>query len=369
MNMKILCVIDSLCFGGAQRQLVELAFAFKEKGHCVTFLTYHHIPFYNAFVEDKGISIKCIDEPNYIKRLLKMRSYIRKGNYDAVLSFLEAANFICECAGFPYRRWRLIVGERSANPGILMSFKLICYRWFHFFADYVVANSETNMKLVRRVNPLLPKSKCVIIYNTVNFSNFKPLNHTGIKKNGQASLVIAARIQYEKNIQGLIEALSRFDESELSHLKIDWYGDNEPQKRPSPLFKKSMAEIEKKGLEKVLVFHNATHEINKVLQESDAVCLFSLYEGFPNIICEAMACEKPVICTKVSDMTCFLSHEPNLLCDPEDPDSIRNTIRYFLSLNKNQRLEIGIKNRKIALEKFNKEIIVSRYLELMGYYE
>lgn len=39
--MKILCVIDCLGSGGAQRQLVNLATAFKEKGHEVSFLVYH----------------------------------------------------------------------------------------------------------------------------------------------------------------------------------------------------------------------------------------------------------------------------------------------------------------------------------------
>ena len=39
--MKILCVIDSLGSGGAQRQLVGLAIGFKERGHEVSFLVYH----------------------------------------------------------------------------------------------------------------------------------------------------------------------------------------------------------------------------------------------------------------------------------------------------------------------------------------
>jgi len=364
--MKILCVIDSLCFGGAQRQLVELAIAFKEKGHTVSFLTYHHIPFFNPFVEGQEIPIVCITEPSYIKRLIKMRHYIRRGNYQAVLSFLEGANFISEFAGFPYRKWNLVVGERSANPRILKSNKLIFYRWFHFFSTYVVANSHSNMDLVRSANPLLPKWKCRIIYNTVDFRRFIPLDDFVYRRNNKLSLVIAARVQYEKNFTGLLEALSLLDKDELKKIKINWYGEYDLQPNANALLKESLKQLENCGFEDIITFHKATHNISTIIQESDAVGLFSYYEGFPNVICEAMACGKPVICTKVSDVSNFLSHEPHLLCDPKNPHSIKESLRYLIHLKDDQLYEIGKKNREIALEKFEKEAIVCKYLGLLG---
>lgn len=364
--MKILCVIDSLCFGGAQRQLVELAIAFKEKGHNVSFLTYHQIPFFNSVVEAHDIPIFCITEPNYLIRLIKMRRYIRRGNYDALLSFLEGANFISEFAGLPFRKWSLVVGERSANPKILKSVKLIFYRWFHFFATYVVANSYTNMNLVRSANPLLPNSKCRIIYNTVDFSRFIPSNNFEFRRNHKLSLVIAARIQFEKNFTGLLEALSLLDKDELQMIKIDWYGEYDLQPNANTLLKESLKKIENYNYNDIITFHKATHHISKIIQDADAVGLFSFYEGFPNVICEAMACAKPVICTKVSDISNFLSHEPGLLCDPKDPHSIKESLRYLIHLKDNQLREIGNKNREIALQKFEKETIVFKYLNLLG---
>lgn len=116
--MNILCVIDTLGAGGAQRQIVELAKGFVRRGHDVEFLTYYPIPFFNSVLESEGIHIFCIEESNYLMRLLKMRRFIRGRKYDAVLSFLEGANFICQVAGFPTRKWKLVVGERSANPEI-----------------------------------------------------------------------------------------------------------------------------------------------------------------------------------------------------------------------------------------------------------
>ncbi|MDQ6722963.1 MAG: hypothetical protein M3Z01_01680, partial [Thermoproteota archaeon] len=135
--MKILCVIDSLGSGGAQRQMVNLALGFKQNGHAVSFLIYHNEDFFKDLLDNANIHVEVIIETSYLKRLFKIRQYIRNGKYDAVLSFLEAANFICEFAGLPWRKWKLVVGERSANPNIFKSFKLRGYRWFHLFADYV----------------------------------------------------------------------------------------------------------------------------------------------------------------------------------------------------------------------------------------
>lgn len=116
--MKILCFIDSLGTGGAQRQMVEVAKGFKEKGHEVSFLTYHNINFFKPELDKHSIPVKTIEESNYVKRLFKIRKIIRKHQPDAVLSFLEAANFMATLAGFPSRKWKLVVGERSANPAI-----------------------------------------------------------------------------------------------------------------------------------------------------------------------------------------------------------------------------------------------------------
>jgi glycosyltransferase involved in cell wall biosynthesis len=364
--MKILCVIDSLCFGGAQRQLVELAVAFNEKGHFVSFLTYHDIPFFKSKVEDAGITITCIQETNYIKRLLKMRRFIRQGDYHAVLSFLEAANFISILSGFPYRKWKLVVGERSADPKILKSFKLKVYRWFHLFADHIVANSNANMQFVQNVNPLLSDSKCHIIYNTVDFDYFRPLKNFVYKTKQKLSLVVAARIRYEKNLHGLIEALSLLKKEEQDQIKIDWYGKYDELSGTNNLLVGAFEKIKRSRLEKVITFHDATHDIKRKIQESDAVGLFSFYEGFPNIICEAMACEKPVICTNVSDVSHFLSHDPRLLCDPNDPNSIKEALRYLIKLDHSKLKKIGTTNRTIALQRFEKESIVASYLHLLG---
>jgi len=358
--MKILCVIDSLGSGGAQRQLVNLALAFKEKSHEVSFLVYHSEPFYYPLLKKEGIEVIEVVEPNYLKRLFKMRKVIRGGGYDSVLSFLEAANFICEISALPFKKWQLVVGERSANPAILKSFKLRFYRFFHIFADVVVANSYENIKLVKKVNPLLSDKKLQVIYNLIDFDKWQPKPENYIfRKNGKFNLIVVASHQYLKNLMGLVEAVSLLNDDEKNQLIINWYGGD----RPDNSKKESLKKIKDYGLENIFYFHEPTIDIANKVNEADALGLFSFYEGLPNVVCEAMTNAKPVISSCVSDIPLLLDND--YLFDPNDITGILRVIRRLLSSSEAMLEKIGERNSQIANTKFKKENIVDDYLKAL----
>jgi glycosyltransferase involved in cell wall biosynthesis len=79
-----------------------------------------------------------------------------------------------------------------------------------------------------------------------------------------------------------------------------------------------------------------------------------------------MACAKPVICSNVSDMKSFLAHSPNLLCDPQDVYSIKEALCSLLTMDAAELEALGIQNRAIAVQNFEKDRIVERYLLLLG---
>jgi glycosyltransferase involved in cell wall biosynthesis len=359
--MKILCVIDSLGSGGAQRQLVNLSIEFKKRGLEVSFLVYHSINFYKAILSEHNIPVHEIIEGNYLKRIFSIRRFIRSGEFDSVLSFLEASNFICEIAGLPRRKWKLVVGERSANPTILKSCKLRAFRWFHIFADYVVANSYENLKLVRKTNPLLSTKKCHVIYNIIDFEKWKPHYESyKYKNNEKFNLIVVASHQYLKNLDGLIEAVALLDVCEKESLMINWYGGARMDNSKEEALKK----IEIKGLKKVFNFHNPIADIQYEINKADALGLFSFYEGLPNTICEAMAMGKPVLSTMVSDIPLLISNA-NLLSDPLNSNSISKSLKFVLKMSQNELLMEGEINRRRAMMLFNSEIDINKYLVLL----
>lgn len=356
--MKILCFIDSLGSGGAQRQLVELAKGFKEKGHEVLFLTYHEINFFKHELDAVHIPVKTVVEPNYLKRTFKIRKAIRKEKPDAVLSFLEGANFMATLAGFPSRKWKLVVGERSANPNILRSFKLRMYRWFHLFADYVVANSNSNLKIVRKINPLLPNKKCKVIYNMVDNNKWSVDDSNQNFQNEKFNIVIFASHQYLKNAKGMIEAIHLLSDDVKAKIIIDWYGG----KSPDNSYNETIALTEQYNLHHIINFYDSTDLVKDIMISSNAVGLFSYYEGLPNVVCEAMMLGRPVIASNVSDVPNFL--QENLIFNPSDSNDIAKVIHYLITLNRVQLMNIGNQNLNVAKELFEKNKIISSYTNL-----
>ena len=364
--MNILCVIDSLGSGGAQRQLVELALGFKERGHTVSLLVYHENNFFQSILEDHSIPIFGVYEQNYLVRLLKMVRLIKRGNYDCVLSYLEASNFICELASLVSSNMRVIVGERSANPNILKSFKLIFYRWFHFLADYVVCNTNANLNLIKKANPILPTQKCRVIYNAVPKKFVKQSQIRPFMRDGVLKIVVGASHQFLKNSASLVAAINLLPPHFKAKVRVHWYGDKVSPPYFDGSFLNSMNLVQEYALEDVIKFFPATRDIEAHMAEADVIGLFSIYEGLPNLICEAMYLGKPVMVSDVSDMRILLSHEQRQIFNPLDVSSIKDTIEWYLALSEIEVNDIGQQNFEVAKKHFNRDYVISQYLNLMA---
>ena len=358
--MRILCVIDNLGSGGAQRQLVNLAIAFREKGHDVQFLVYHKSDYFKSYLAKSEIEVVEILETNFLKRLFKMRIFIRGGGFDSVLSFLETPNLLCELSGFPTRRWKLVVGERSANPMIVRSLVKRVLRYAHFLADLIICNSKSNLELVRRVNPLLPFRKLSVQYNFIDFQNI-PCSSYSREAARPFILLVAASHQYLKNLDGLVEAFLLLPQHIKENMRVHWYGARADDSLPN-----AQEKIVKYGLEKNFLFLDPTHDILRRMNEADAVGLFSFYEGLPNTICEAMSLGKPVVSSKVSDIPDILAHNADLLFDPGEPKDIASVLLSLFEMNSRELESIGRKNREVAKMIFDKDEIVNAYLKLMS---
>lgn len=357
-NKKVLCVIDYLCAGGAQRQLVNMSIEFKKRGYDVEFLVYHEHDFFKSVLDENKIRINLVSTTNYLMRLIKMRIFIRGFKPHIVISFLEAASFIAELSSLPFKKFTLIVGERNANPNILRSFKLKFYRQFHYLADYVVSNSTLNIDLVKRINPLLPFSKYRVIYNMVDFEKWKPNLEHQYLVDGKFRLVVLARYHVSKNLIGLLKAIDQLDHSNKEKLIIDWYGEIGDSS-----YSDGVNFIVNKGLEKIINLHKECKNVLPLIQNADCVGLFSFYEGLPNAICESMSVGKPVMYSDVSDLPKIINNA-NFCFSPEKTNEIVNTLNYFLNLSSIELKNIGLNNRNIALQTFSKDQVVSSYIDL-----
>jgi glycosyltransferase involved in cell wall biosynthesis len=361
--LKILCFIDSLGSGGAQRQMVELAIGFKDKGHSVEVLIYHPIFFFQNGLNKNGIKTNVIEENNFFLRVIKIRKFIRHCNPDSVLSFLQGSNLIAELSGFPFKKWNLVVGERSANPNISKKPFLIALRMMHLFADSIVSNSNKNIEIVRRVNPFLSKERCHVVYNSIDLNKWKTDSSKVAQNNGKFVIAVAASVVSHKNPLGLVKALNRLSERMKAKVRVHWFGKilNEEYHLKVTKF------IRENQLEDCFEFKGESGDVQKEYQRADAVGLFSLYEGLPNAVCEGMAMSKVVIASNISDVSLLLgSNNQELLFDPNQIDEIAKSIEWLLKASKADLDKIENSNRKESLRLFNRETIVDSYLQILN---
>jgi glycosyltransferase involved in cell wall biosynthesis len=361
--MKLICALDSLGSGGAQRQLTTLAVGLKRLGHSVTFITYHSDDFFLPILERVGIKNICLANKTRLQRPLAFRKVLQAEKPDAVLAFLEGPSLYCELAGLLSRRWGLVVSERlQVNPRWSFSH---APRLFHRLADYVTTNSHANTSSLACLMPGLA-SKLVTIYNCLDLETFRPAPSKPASR--ELRLVVAASYQPRKNPMGLAHAVRlALNAAPSLRLQIDWYG-SFPSDAANRRYLEEVQRISRElGIEHVLHFHDKEPEIVRRYQEADGVLLPSLVEGLPNTVCEGMACGLPVLASRIGDAEVIVSEGVNgFLFNPKAPQDIARAFLQFHRLGAEARSQMGIASRRIAENLFAPGVILSAYGNLLA---
>lgn len=83
------------------------------------------------------------------------------------------------------------------------------------------------------------------------------------------------------------------------------------------------------------VMSGLPHEkVPAFMKQMDVILLTSTHEGWPNVIKEMLALNKPFVATDVSDLKCIAELEPNCFVCPPDEKSLSEALEKALSLPK-----------------------------------
>ncbi len=360
--MKILFLIDNLGSGGAQRQLVTIVPLLKQRGFEPEVLCYWEQDFFAPILEKENITIHWKIEPNFIKRIWKVRQFIRNGNFKAVISFLDTPNFLNCIAAIGGKKWKVITGERSANEAFFHSQRGKFFAWFQRYSDVIVCNSH-NAEIMWKKHYPKYSNKLTTIYNTVSIDapkiRYSPL------RDGKVHIVIAATYRYIKNVKGLIKSLSLLSSHEKAILKVDWYG-RIVRENGISVFEAANKMILENSLQDVISLNENTKEIVSKMAESDFIGLFSKYEGLPNAICEGMILGKPIIMTRVSDFNKLVDSSNGFLCDWDNMESIKEAIASALKLTQEILGLMGEASRIKSNKLFSSKILIKKWEDIIN---
>lgn len=355
--MKIICFIDDLCPGGAQRQLINLSISLKRFGHAVRIATYHNNTFYLDELKRSEIAYDYVHEAeSTLTRIYYMRRYFKKNTPDIVIAYLETPAIIACLSKMTGVKFKLIVSERNTSQknGI---FEAIRFSFFSI-ADTIVPNSYSQENFILSHYPNL-KDKVFTITNCVDLDTFKPCEPI---KNAPLKILSVGRITPQKNIIMYIQAVRKVVDR-FPQVSFVWYGDTD-----MPDYDKQCRdEILRLGLSKNFIFKPAAKRIIPIYQSATVFCLPSIYEGFPNVICEAMSCGKPILCGNVCDNPRLVRDGINgYLFDPLRTDSMAETIVKFLTMSSSDIYEMGRMGRVLAEEDLSEEKMINKYLSIIA---
>lgn len=354
---KVICLIESLGSGGAERQLTYLASQIKERGYNVEVWTYYPNDFYAPILEENGVTWKYVaDAQPPHKRVWVLKKELKRANPDVVIAYLDTCTTVLSIIKLLGAKFKLIVSERNTTQKLSVRerLKFFFYRW----ADAIAPNSYTQTEFIRKRHPNL-SSKLHTITNFIDTDKFCPPK-VKIKRD-KVRILTVARIVPQKNVLRLLEVVKRLKE-EGCQFKYDWVG----TVTDKIYYQKCLDLIQEYNISDLFEFHKPSKNIVKEYQTSDVFCLPSLYEGFPNVICEAMSCGLPILCSNVCDNPMIVEEGVNgFLFDPELISDMFEKFDSVLTAKRELTQHAGSYYRMHILDKFPKQSFVDYYLNLI----
>lgn len=360
--MRLLFLIDNLGSGGAQRQMTSIATSLNSDTIQVEVLCYHDNRFFLPLLEKYGIQVHWILIKNPIIRIFRIRSFIRKRKYDAVISFMDVPDLLNCLSAIGKHSWKVITSERSANENNFALLKYQIIARVKEISDVIVCNSENAQKMWLKYYPQY-KNKIRVIYNLVHLSYIQ--DEYILRRNNKTHIVIAASFQAIKNPIRVVKAVSLLEEEEKKKIKIDWYGKQNVSGSGRRVFEETQQFIRQNNLSDVFHLNEETSNIYSYMYQADVIGLFSEFEGLPNTICEAMLLAKPIVMTKVSDYETLVNKNNGVLCEWDNVLSIKEALSKILSLTNDDLKNMGMCSKAKALSLFDKKLIINQWKELL----
>lgn len=362
--MKVALFIDHLGAGGAQRQIVGLAGMLKEKGVDVTVYTYFSSMFYGDLLRQNGVECVVIEGAGgHWRRFSLIRKTLLQAKPDVVVAYLDTPCILTCLVRHTGGKFKLIVSERNTTQQLTMRERVKF--WLFRCADYIVPNSYAQGDFINSHFPKY-KEKTVVISNFVDLEKF---SFHGVRcRRHPAVILVAASVWASKNTKGLIEAV-RLLRQRRNDFVVKWFGLHLATKIPQikVYHEDCLRMVREYGLEDTVLLYEKTKQIDEEYRKADYFCLPSFYEGTPNVLCEAMACSLPIICSNVCDNPKYVSDGGNgFLFDPRNATDMAEKLDAALSLTDEQYGEYCSRSRAVAEHRMSESVFVEKYLSLIG---
>lgn len=297
INNKLAIFLPDLTGGGAGKVFVLLANKFIQNGYDVDFILGRAKGVYLSEL-DKKVLIYDLKSDRMRQVLFPLCRYLKDVNPDVVLSGLLEPNVLIVLAKYLTGSKCFIV--TTIHNAISLEFAVEKLKWIKkiIYAYFLKRSNSIVVVSKGAANDLasyldIPKEKIKIIYNPVIPKNIKTLcneriNDTWFKTKESRIVLAVGRLLDQKDFKTLIKAFDLVVKKINVNLVI--IGEGEKRAELEGL-------VEKLDLKNRVFMPGLVANPFKYMKKASLLVLSSRYEGFANVIAEALACGTPVVST------------------------------------------------------------------------
>lgn len=369
---RTLFLIRSFGRGGAERQLVALASELQRSGWEIAIACFYVGGAFQADLARAGVRVIDLkkrgrwDVLGFLWRLLHV---FREYDADIVHGYMPVANMLALLARVGHRDVSVIWGVRASNIDLAyydwlsrLTFWASCK--FARLADRVIANSHAGADY--HVAHGHPAVSMAVIPNGIDVESFcfdltgrERLRREWKVNNNDRLIGLVGRLDPMKDHKTFLDAAALLAERS-PHWRFVCVGEG-PVNYTESLHQQSEA----LGLNGRLIWSGARDDMRSVYSSLDiAVSSSSFGEGFPNVVAEAMACERPCVVTDVGDSALIVG-KCGLVVPPRNPAALAAAIQQIAEASEGAGISLGISARERIMRQFSLERLSSRSKDLL----
>jgi glycosyltransferase involved in cell wall biosynthesis len=363
-RVRVLLVIDSLAWGGSQRQMANLAVGLRSRGHDVHLFRYFpEYDHYHALVAEAGVTLLDFHKRRKFDPgvVFALAGHMRRNRYDVAVAYLAGPSAFTVIASGLAGGPPVVVSERGSwRPGALPRYVRL-QRVTHRFAARVVANSFHQADRVRREFPRLAE-RVSTIWNGIDTDEFAPRERPP-EPGAPLRLLGAGTVVPIKDIETLARAVA----AAPTPVSVEWAGKLLDGDASRGVVERVGALLAERGRADRWRWLGLQQDMASLYARCDAVVHPSAREGLPNALCEALACGRPVIAARAADHERLVAApERGLLFETGDADSLAAAIAELAAFGAAGRARLGANARAFATRELSLAACLDRYEALLA---
>lgn len=371
--IHIFFLIGTLKYGGAERQIVELAKGLDKGRFNITVAVFYDEGSLrkelNGILGVRFLSLGKSGRWDLARFGCRLVSVLVDLRPDILYSFLPEPNIAGLVAGRLARVDKIVWGIRASNMNVKrynwlvgVSFRLGA--WLSSSPGTIIVNSLTGLAYHKAAG--YDTKRMLVIPNGINTECFRPDRKAralvraewGINED---TILIGrvGRLDPMKDYETLLRAAQIFIQGKNKVVFVCIGEGPEPYRNELHTLSNEL------GLSDNILWLNSRDDMPSVYNAFDIVSSSSSFgEGFPNVIGEAMACGVPCVVTDVGDSAEIVG-DTGIVVPINDPLALVNGWETMINRLQNNFISIGEMARERIIEKFGRKVLIRKTSDVL----